>query len=152
MGRCKKVKNHQIFQIFFSLNHTYLGAHFLLLIYFDIINSSITSLFSKMMPLHQFTEFNNFLSVCWFLAKIFSHFVSLPWKLNNPYYHNHHQHQQQQQQHQQQQQQQQQQGVQPQLNLEDKMISNSPSRPSILRRREGDPRDLSGMPDTPPPR
>merc|ERR1719189_3521878 len=31
------------------------------------------------------------------------------------------------------------------------MISNSPSRPSILRRREGDTRDLSGMPDTPPP-
>ena len=66
--------------------------------------------------------------------------------------HQHHQQHQQQLHHQQQQQQQQQQGVQPQLNLEDKMISNSPSRPSILRRREGDPRDLSGMPDTPPPR
>ena len=62
--------------------------------------------------------------------------------------HQHHQQHHQQLHHQQQQQQ----GVQPQLNLEDKMISNSPSRPSILRRREGDPRDLSGMPDTPPPR
>ena len=60
--------------------------------------------------------------------------------------HQHHQH------HQQQQLQQPLPGVQPQLNLDDKLISNSPSRPSILRRREGDPRDLSGMPDTPPPR
>ena len=36
--------------------------------------------------------------------------------------------------------------------LDDKLVSSSPSRPSILRRREGDPRDMSGMPDTPPPR
>ena len=35
----------------------------------------------------QFSKFNNFLWVCWFLGKNLSNFVSLVWKSNNPYYH-----------------------------------------------------------------
>ena len=34
--------------------------------------------------LHQFTKYNNFLLVYWFLCKNLSNFVYLPWKLNNP--------------------------------------------------------------------
>ena len=41
-------------------------------------------------PLVQFSKFKNFLWVCWFLYKILSNFVSLPWKLHNPYCHNLH--------------------------------------------------------------
>ena len=39
-------------------------------------------------PLVQFSKFKNFLWICWFLCKILSNFVSLPWKLHNPYCHN----------------------------------------------------------------
>ena len=35
----------------------------------------------------QFTKYNNFLSVCWFLAKNLTNFVFLPRKLDNSYYH-----------------------------------------------------------------
>ena len=38
-------------------------------------------------PLHQFSKFNNFLWVCWFLGKNLSNFVSPAWQLDNPYYH-----------------------------------------------------------------
>ena len=38
-------------------------------------------------PLVQFSKFKNFLWACWFLCKIRSNFVSLPWKLHNPYCH-----------------------------------------------------------------
>ena len=38
-------------------------------------------------PLHQFSKFNNFLWVCWFLGKNISDFVPPTWKLDNPYYH-----------------------------------------------------------------
>ena len=38
-------------------------------------------------PLHQFSKFNNFLWVCWFLGKNLSSFVYPAWKLDNPYYH-----------------------------------------------------------------
>ena len=37
-------------------------------------------------PLHQFTKYNTFLLEYWFLAKILSHFVTLPLKLDNHYY------------------------------------------------------------------
>ena len=37
--------------------------------------------------LGQFSKFKNFIWVCWFLCKILSNFVSLPWKLHNPYCH-----------------------------------------------------------------
>ena len=39
-------------------------------------------------PLHQFSKFNNFIWVCWFLGKNLSNFVPPVWKLDNPYYHN----------------------------------------------------------------
>ena len=38
-------------------------------------------------PLIQFSKFNNFLWVCWFLRKNLSNFVPPVWKLHNPYYH-----------------------------------------------------------------
>ena len=38
-------------------------------------------------PLIQFSKFNNFHWVCWFLGKNLSNFVSPAWKINNPYYH-----------------------------------------------------------------
>ena len=39
-------------------------------------------------PLIQFSKFNNFLWVCWFLGKNLSNFVPPVWKLHNPYCHN----------------------------------------------------------------
>ena len=36
----------------------------------------------------QFSKFNNFLWVCWFLCKNLSNFVYPIWKLHNPYCHN----------------------------------------------------------------
>ena len=41
-------------------------------------------------PLTQFSKFNNFLWVCWFLGKNLSNFVYPAWKLDNPYCHNVH--------------------------------------------------------------
>ena len=38
-------------------------------------------------PLTQFSKFNHFLWVCWFLGKNLSNFVSPIWKLHNPYCH-----------------------------------------------------------------
>ena len=40
---------------------------------------------SEAPPPHQFSKFKNFLLVCWFLCKNLSNFVSIPWKLYNPY-------------------------------------------------------------------
>ena len=39
-------------------------------------------------PLTQFSKFNNFLWVCWFLGKNLSNFVPPVWKLHNTYCHN----------------------------------------------------------------
>ena len=39
-------------------------------------------------PLHQFSKFNNFLWICWFLGKNISNFILPVWKLDNPCYHN----------------------------------------------------------------
>ena len=41
-------------------------------------------------PLVQFSKFNNFLWVCWFLCKNLSNFVPPTWKLHNPYCHTGH--------------------------------------------------------------
>ena len=38
-------------------------------------------------PLTQFSKFNNFLWVCWFLGNNLSNFVPPVWKLHNPYCH-----------------------------------------------------------------
>ena len=104
MGKCQKVpkfdfqsqfymsKIISIFLNFFSLKNINLGAHFLLLTLFD--NFKIERLlFLKWLlifdtsPLTQFSKFNNFLWVCWFLGKNLSNFVPLLWKLLNPYCH-----------------------------------------------------------------
>ena len=87
------VKNNWNLSDFVSLKSTNLGAHFLLL------NFLITSIFKSLYflkwcpifdssPLLQFSKFNDFLCVCWFLVKNLSNFVSLPWKLHNRYCHN----------------------------------------------------------------
>ena len=41
-------------------------------------------------PLHQFSKLDYFLCACWFLGKNLSNFVSLSWRLDNPYYHTTH--------------------------------------------------------------
>ena len=41
-------------------------------------------------PLTQFSKFNDFLWVCWFLGKNLSNFIPPVWKLHNPYCHNEH--------------------------------------------------------------
>ena len=52
-----------------------------------IFESQIKAIFDTS-PLHQFSKFNNFLWVCWFLGKNLSNFVPPAWKLDKPYYHN----------------------------------------------------------------
>ena len=52
-----------------------------------IFESQILGLFDTS-PLHQFSKFNNFLWVCWFLGKNISFFVSPDFKLHNLYSHN----------------------------------------------------------------
>jgi hypothetical protein len=51
--------------------------------------SQILALFDTF-PLIQFSKFNNFLWVCWFLGKNLSNYVPPTWKLNNLYYHSFH--------------------------------------------------------------
>ena len=55
-------------------------------IIFDIENWLWKSNFDTS-PLHQFSKFNSFHWVCWFLGKNLSNFVSPAWKIDNPYYH-----------------------------------------------------------------
>ena len=45
--------------------------------------------FLNLSTTRQFTKYNNFLLEYWFLAKILSNVVTLPWKLYNLYYHTH---------------------------------------------------------------
>ena len=91
MGGVKKCQN-SIFKVnflyqkwsdsysFFSLKNTNLEAHYLLLAFFDNINSK-SLYFLKWCPifdrstLHQFSKLNNFLWVWWFLGKNLSNFV-----------------------------------------------------------------------------
>ena len=70
VSKCAKIWLSK--SIFYVKN---LGTHFLLLTFFD------TS------PLTQFSNFNNFLWVCWFLGKNLSYFVPPTWKLHNLYCH-----------------------------------------------------------------
>ena len=49
--------------------------------------SQILALFD-ISSLNQFSKFNNFLWVCWFLSKNLSNFVRLVWKSHNRYCHN----------------------------------------------------------------
>ena len=67
-----------IFLNFFQLKNTSLRSHFLI---FDTLLVKWCPFFDSL-PLHQFSKFNNFLWICWFLGK---KFVLSAWKLNNPY-------------------------------------------------------------------
>ena len=84
-------KSSESFSIFFSLKNINLGAHFSLLSFFDNIFKSLYFLkwcpIFDTSPLIQFSKFNNFLWVCWFLGKNLSNFVPPVWKLHNPYCH-----------------------------------------------------------------
>ena len=55
---------------------------------FDFWNSDFWKLLRPM--LIQFSKFNDFLWVCWFLGKNLSNFIPLVWKLHNRYCHNLH--------------------------------------------------------------
>ena len=59
-------------------------------IIFDIENWLWKSNFGTIwhLPLTQFSKFNHFVWVCWFLGKNLSNFVPPVWKLHNPYCHN----------------------------------------------------------------
>ena len=77
-----------IHKIISVLEHIVCSCHFL-----KICTNSWNTLLSKMMlnfwrldPIF-FTKYNNFIGACWFLTNNLSDFVSLPWKLNNPYCH-----------------------------------------------------------------
>ena len=101
MGRCQKSakiftfkvnsmsKIIQISQIFFTLKNKDLGAHFLLLTFFDdIIFKSLY--FLKWCPIYDISNSQNSIisfDYCWFLAKNLSNFVFLLWKLQNRYCH-----------------------------------------------------------------
>ena len=87
-------KLSESFPIFFSLKNVNLGAHFLLLTFFDNINLILKLLYFLKwcpifgsLPLHQFSKFKNFLWVCWWLGKNLSNFIYPVWKLHNPYCH-----------------------------------------------------------------
>ena len=56
----------------------------------QIFDSQILVLFATF-PLIQFSKFNNFLWVCWFLGKNLSNFITPVWKLQNMYCHTCHQ-------------------------------------------------------------
>ena len=76
------VKNYpNLSQFFFSLKNINLGAHFLI----TLLSKMIPNFWH--LPLTQFSKFNNFLWVCWFLGKNLSNFVFPVWKLHNPYCH-----------------------------------------------------------------
>ena len=85
-------KLSESFSILFSSKNINLGAHFLLLTFFDKIKIE-RLLFLKWRlifdtsPLTQFSKFINFLWVCWFLGKNLSNFVPPVWKFHNPYCH-----------------------------------------------------------------
>ena len=55
---------------------------------FDFWNSDFWKLLRPM--LIQFSKFNDFLWVCWFLGKNLSNFIPLVWKLHNRYCHTMH--------------------------------------------------------------
>ena len=88
MGRCQKLsiilvikwfKNWSYQKIFWELRK--------IQIIFDIVNWLWKSNFGTFW---QFSKFNNFRWVRWFLGNFFSNFVPPAWKLNNLYCHNRH--------------------------------------------------------------
>ena len=86
-----KSKINGIFLIFFHLwIHITLGANFLITSIFETLNHLKWCPIFDDSPPHQFTKYNNFFRGYFFLAinLIYLNFVSFPWKLDNPYYHN----------------------------------------------------------------
>ena len=83
MGRCQKVPKFD-FQSQFSMSKL-IGIFFIFFTWKIKIINFKNSDFSKFWgsPLVQFSKFNNFLWVCWFLCKNLSNFVSLVLKLHN---------------------------------------------------------------------
>ena len=75
---------------FFALKNINLGAHFLITSIFKSLYLLKWCPILDTSPLHQFSEFNNFLWVCWFLGKNLFNFVPPDWKPHNPYYHRGH--------------------------------------------------------------
>ena len=78
---------------FFTLKNTNIGAHFC---YWHFLITSISKSLHFLKrcpifdtsPLHQFSKFNNFLWVYWFLGKNLSNFVPPACKFDDPCYHN----------------------------------------------------------------
>ena len=87
------VKNHRNLSDFFCIvEYEFRSTFFVIDIFFiTLIFKSLY--FLKWYPifdtstLTQFSKFNNFLWVCWFLGKNLSNFVPPVWKLHNPYCH-----------------------------------------------------------------
>ena len=79
---CCFIEKYQFSCIFFF------NWHFLITSIFELIYFTLKwcPIFDSSL-LHQFSKFNNFLWVCWFLGKNLSNFVSLSWKINNWHYH-----------------------------------------------------------------
>ena len=90
MGSCQKVPKFDFqSQFFFNsiLEHIFCYWHFLIAsIFKSLYLLKWCSIFDTS-PLTQFSKFNNFLWVCWFLGKNLSNFVPPVWKLHNPYCH-----------------------------------------------------------------
>ena len=99
MGMCQKVpkfsmsKIIRIFLNFFFhwrisiLEHIFFFWHFLITSIFKSLYLLKSCPIFDTSPLTQFSKFNNFLWVCWFLGKNLSNFVPPVWKLHNPYCH-----------------------------------------------------------------
>ena len=85
-------KLSESFSIFFSSiqEHIFCYRHFLITSIFISLYSLKWCPIFDTSPLTQFSKFNNFLWVCWFLGKNISNFVPPAWILDNPYYHNLH--------------------------------------------------------------
>ena len=67
-------KLSESFSIFFSLKNINLGAHFLITSIFQLLYFLKWFPIFVTSPLTQFSKFNNFLWVCWFLGKHLSNF------------------------------------------------------------------------------
>ena len=80
-------KNLEIFLIFcFIKKYQFRSTFFVIDIFKSLYFLKWCPIFDSS-PLHQFSKFNHFLWVCWFLGKNLSNFVSHAWKLDNQYCH-----------------------------------------------------------------
>ena len=83
----KCIFSDSFFNQWYQFNYEHILWKFILMpSVFETIHFQKWSTIFEDSSLCQFTKFN-FLWGSWFLAQNLSNFVSLPWKLNNPYYH-----------------------------------------------------------------